>query len=205
VQLDDTPIPLDELPQAELAVLPQPGHTPGSCCLLVHGRYLFTGDHLAWSAARDHLLAHRLQCWENCERQTRSVDQLARWARDGHISFRWVLPGHGEWVELAGGGGSAATADALDRAVMRMREQPRGNVPLARWIPFSMSRTKPGSRFARLVGAVGGSLREAWLLPRAARYLLPDHPSPTPTISRPAIIAGTFALSVLGLLAAALA
>ena len=56
-----------------------------------------------------------------------------------------------------------------------MRAQPPGNVPLPRWIPFVQSRAKPTSRFARLVMALGGPSRDAWLLPRSARRYLTDY------------------------------
>ena len=96
--LDGSPVDPSAIPQHTLVVLPQPGHTPGGLCLLYDQRVLFTGDHLAYSTSHGHLIGHRLQCWEDWERQTDSIEQLAAWARAGHLSFRWVLPGHGEWT-----------------------------------------------------------------------------------------------------------
>ena len=51
--------------------------------------------------------APRLQCWQDWQRQTKSIDQLTRWANEGHLRFRWVLPGHGEWVRFDGPAGAA--------------------------------------------------------------------------------------------------
>lgn len=173
--LDGAQIPLETLADTELAVLPQPGHTPGSLCLLYRGRFLFTGDHLSYSRRFGQITAHRLQCWEDWERQTKSVGHLAAWAEAGKLRFQWLLPGHGEWTRLDGDGGAARAAAELRRTVEWMRKQPSGNVPLLRWIPFVLSRAKPRGGFARLVMAVGGKGRDAWLLPRASRKYLPDY------------------------------
>ncbi|MCA1557893.1 MAG: MBL fold metallo-hydrolase [Acidobacteria bacterium] len=78
VQLDD-----------DLTAIFVPGHTRGHMVLLYRDRYLFTGDHLAWSPARETLTAFRTACWYNWTVQTRSMEKL----RD--YSFEWVLPGHG--------------------------------------------------------------------------------------------------------------
>ncbi|MCB9663611.1 MAG: MBL fold metallo-hydrolase [Alphaproteobacteria bacterium] len=193
-RLDGSPITLEALPDEELALLPQPGHTPGGMCLLYRGRYLFTGDHLSWSSARRHLVAHRLVCWEDWERQTASVGVLRGWARAGHLRFTWVLPGHGEWGELPGDGGPAATAEALDQAVRWMEAQPPGRVSLMRWVPFVLARTKPEARFGRWVRRLGGGLGEAWLLPRAVRGYLPDY-APEVDAARRRRVAGAVALA----------
>jgi glyoxylase-like metal-dependent hydrolase (beta-lactamase superfamily II) len=178
--LEGEPIPLDELQDADVAILPQPGHTPGTLCLLVRGRFLFTGDHLAHSLVRGHMIAHRLQCWGDWEEQTRSVARLGEWADAGKLRFQWVLPGHGEWQCLEGDGSAAATAGHLRQLIEWMRDQPAGNVPLLRWIPFVMSRAKPSARFGRLVMALGGAAKDAWLLPRASRIYLTDYESKRP-------------------------
>jgi len=73
----------------DLLVIPTPGHTEGSACLLFAERYLFTGDHLAWSESRGHLYAFRSACWYDWRVQTESMRRLAQ------HSFEWVLPGHG--------------------------------------------------------------------------------------------------------------
>ncbi|HEX8503561.1 MAG TPA: MBL fold metallo-hydrolase [Pyrinomonadaceae bacterium] len=73
----------------ELLAIPTPGHTRGHAVLLYRDKYLFTGDHLAWSPARNALTAFRSACWYSWPAQTRSMRRLL-----GH-SFEWVLPGHG--------------------------------------------------------------------------------------------------------------
>ena len=72
-----------------LLVIPTPGHTRGHACLLYRDKYLFTGDHLAWSPARKALTAFRTACWYSWPEQTRSMRRLLDY------NFEWVLPGHG--------------------------------------------------------------------------------------------------------------
>lgn len=72
----------------DLLVIPVPGHTKGHTVLL-HGRFLFTGDHLAWSDRRRTLIAFRRACWYSWPEQQKSMQRLL--AHD----FEWVLPGHG--------------------------------------------------------------------------------------------------------------
>ena len=81
------PTPLGE----DLLAIPTPGHTRGHCVLLYKNRFLFTGDHLAWSARRGHLVAFRDACWYSWEEQTRSMERLLDYR------FEWILPGHGAW------------------------------------------------------------------------------------------------------------
>lgn len=78
----------------DLLVLPTPGHTRGSACLLWADSVLFTGDTLAWSARRGHLVGFRDACWYSWEVLRDSVAGL-RGRR-----FEWVLPGHGAPVHL---------------------------------------------------------------------------------------------------------
>ena len=73
----------------DLVVIPTPGHTRGHAVLLYQDKYLFTGDHLAWSPARRTLTAFRNTCWYSWDAQTRSMERLLDYA------FEWVLPGHG--------------------------------------------------------------------------------------------------------------
>lgn len=73
----------------DLIVIPTPGHTRGHAVLLYKNRYLFTGDHLAWSPTRETLTAFRSACWYSWDVQTRSMEKLFSY------SFEWVLPGHG--------------------------------------------------------------------------------------------------------------
>ncbi|MFL6254674.1 MAG: MBL fold metallo-hydrolase [Pyrinomonadaceae bacterium] len=74
---------------SDLVVIPTPGHTRGHAVLLYRDRYLFTGDHLAWSPTRKALTAFRSACWYSWPVQTRSMRRLLEYR------FEWVLPGHG--------------------------------------------------------------------------------------------------------------
>jgi glyoxylase-like metal-dependent hydrolase (beta-lactamase superfamily II) len=74
---------------SDLLIIPTPGHTRGHAVLLYKDKYLFTGDHLAWSPTRHTLTAFRSACWYSWTAQTRSMQRLLGY------SFEWVLPGHG--------------------------------------------------------------------------------------------------------------
>lgn len=84
------PVQLD----ADLLMIPTPGHTRGHAVFLYRDTLLFTGDHLAWSASRGHLYAFRSACWYSWSEQIRSMERLLDY------SFEWVLPGHGRPVHL---------------------------------------------------------------------------------------------------------
>lgn len=86
----DEPIALDD----DLLALPVPGHTAGSTCLLANGKYLFTGDHLAWSERLGHLYAFRSACWHDWDELVASMVRLVR------HRFEWVLPGHGRLARI---------------------------------------------------------------------------------------------------------
>jgi len=73
----------------DLLVIPTPGHTRGHQALLYQEKFLFTGDHLAWSPAKRTLTAFRNVNWYSRSEQTRSMEKLLRYR------FEWVLPGHG--------------------------------------------------------------------------------------------------------------
>ncbi len=73
----------------ELTVIPTPGHTRGHMVLHYRDKFLFTGDHLAWSPERAALTAFRSVCWYSWPEQTRSMARLLDYP------FEWVLPGHG--------------------------------------------------------------------------------------------------------------
>jgi glyoxylase-like metal-dependent hydrolase (beta-lactamase superfamily II)/ferredoxin len=98
------PVALDD----ELRVIPVPGHTRGSACLLYRERVLFTGDHLAWSAPRGHLVAFRSAVWFDWETQIASMERLER------ESFEWVLPGHGRRARIAPGESGAAVRRCVE-------------------------------------------------------------------------------------------
>jgi len=199
--LDGTPIPQEALADSELAVLPQPGHTPGSLCLLYNGRFLFTGDHLHYSHRLGHMVAPRLQCWDDWDRQCDSVSQLAAWAEAGRLHFQWLLPGHGEWHRFDADGTSSVTANELNNTLEWMRRQPSGHVPMRNWVPFVMSRMNPRSRLGRFVLAVGGEGGEAWVLPRASRqYLIDYNPATTDAAIRRLYAVAAVGLATVSLL-----
>lgn len=74
----------------DLLVIPTPGHTRGHVVYLYKNKFLFTGDHLAWSPARKTLTAFRSVTWFSWSEQTRSMKKLLDY------EFEWVLPGHGD-------------------------------------------------------------------------------------------------------------
>ncbi len=74
----------------DVLMIPTPGHTRGHAVYLYRGTYLFTGDHLAYSPRRGHLVGFRDACWYSWERQIESMERLL------DFDFTWVLPGHGE-------------------------------------------------------------------------------------------------------------
>ncbi len=78
IQLDD-----------DIMVIPTPGHTRGHVVFLYKNKFLFTGDHLAWSPARQTLTAFPSAAWYSWSRQTESMAKLLNY------DFEWVLPGHG--------------------------------------------------------------------------------------------------------------
>lgn len=73
----------------DLVAIPVPGHTRGHMVLLYKNRFLFTGDHLAWSPTKERLTAFRSVAWYSWPEQTRSMEKLLG------KRFEWVLPGHG--------------------------------------------------------------------------------------------------------------
>jgi glyoxylase-like metal-dependent hydrolase (beta-lactamase superfamily II)/ferredoxin len=73
----------------DLLIIPVPGHTKGHTVLLYKNKYLFSGDHLAWSHNGKYLIAWRDACWYSWSEQIKSMQKLANY------SFEWVLPGHG--------------------------------------------------------------------------------------------------------------
>jgi len=96
----------------DLLLIPVPGHTPGSMCLLYRDTFLFTGDHLWWSPTRGILSASRSVNWYSWDEQLRSLDKLLE------FEFRWVLPGHGR---LFRAGSSSEMRDELERGLRRLR------------------------------------------------------------------------------------
>jgi glyoxylase-like metal-dependent hydrolase (beta-lactamase superfamily II)/ferredoxin len=95
----------------DLLMIPTPGHTRGHAVFLYRDRYLFTGDHLAWSESRGHLYAFRSACWYSWTEQIRSMERLLDYR------FEWVLPGHGHPVHLE----AAAMRASLERCIAWMK------------------------------------------------------------------------------------
>ena len=73
----------------DIVAIPTPGHTRGHVVFLYKNKFLFTGDHLAWSPVRRTLTAFRSVAWYSWPEQIRSMEKLLDY------EFEWVLPGHG--------------------------------------------------------------------------------------------------------------
>lgn len=86
----EAPVQLDD----DLLAIPTPGHTRGHVVLLDREKYLFTGDHLAWSDEREALVAFRNVSWYSWPEQTESMRRLVDYR------FEWILPGHGRRAHL---------------------------------------------------------------------------------------------------------
>jgi glyoxylase-like metal-dependent hydrolase (beta-lactamase superfamily II)/ferredoxin len=75
--------------EADLLIIPVPGHTKGHTVLLYKNKFLFTGDHIAWDEEDNQLAGFPGVCWYSWSELIKSTRQLANY------SFEWVLPGHG--------------------------------------------------------------------------------------------------------------
>lgn len=73
----------------DMQIIPVPGHSKGHTVLLYADKFLFSGDHLAWSPHLKNLHAFPRHCWYSWDEQIRSMQHLTQY------SFEWVLPGHG--------------------------------------------------------------------------------------------------------------
>jgi glyoxylase-like metal-dependent hydrolase (beta-lactamase superfamily II)/ferredoxin len=103
----EEPVQLDD----DLLVIPTPGHTRGHVVFLYRNKFLFTGDHLAWSPAKQTLTAFRSVAWYSWAEQTRSMEKLLNY------EFEWVLPGHGD-IQHAG---ARTMHDHLARCITWMK------------------------------------------------------------------------------------
>jgi glyoxylase-like metal-dependent hydrolase (beta-lactamase superfamily II)/ferredoxin len=92
----------------DLIAIPVPGHTRGHLVFLYQNKFLFTGDHLAWSPNRNSLIAFRSACWYSWTEQTRSMEKLLDY------DFEWVLPGHGRIHHDSPANMRAALRDCID-------------------------------------------------------------------------------------------
>ena len=99
--------------QPGLQAIPTPGHSRGSVVFLLDGRWLFTGDSLAWSHDRGDVTAFRDACWFSWDVQLDSLERLAAQHR-----FAVLLPGHGAR--------HFGDADDLHDRVLRFVESMRG-------------------------------------------------------------------------------
>jgi len=79
--------------EPEFVCIPVPGHTAGSMVLLHKNRFLFSGDHLWWDRNLQQLGTPENLVWDEAELEG-SVKKLLNY------SFEWVLPGHGERINL---------------------------------------------------------------------------------------------------------
>jgi glyoxylase-like metal-dependent hydrolase (beta-lactamase superfamily II)/ferredoxin len=96
-----------------LVMIQTPGHTKGHAVYLWREKFLFTGDHLAWSESRGHLYAFRSACWYSWSEQIRSMERLLA------FRFEWVLPGHGRPVRLS----SEAMRESLRTCIDWMKKR----------------------------------------------------------------------------------
>lgn len=100
---------------SDLLVVPTPGHTRGHMILLYKDRYLFSGDHIWWSARYKSLYASRGVSWYSWAEQIRSVELLLDY------SFEWVLPGHGRRAHAS----AEQMRDYLNECIVRMKATAR--------------------------------------------------------------------------------
>ena len=75
--------------------------------------FLFTGDHLAWDRDERHLAAFHDYCWYSWPEQAESMARLAEYR------FEWVLPGHGQKVQLP----ATEMRQQMKRLVESMKER----------------------------------------------------------------------------------
>jgi glyoxylase-like metal-dependent hydrolase (beta-lactamase superfamily II)/ferredoxin len=94
-----------------IVAIPTPGHTAGHCVLLFQDRFLFTGDHLYWNRQKQRLGASQDYCWDSWPKQTKSMQRLIQYR------FEWVLPGHGQRIQLP--------ADEMHRQLVGLVERMR--------------------------------------------------------------------------------
>ncbi|MGD2181665.1 MBL fold metallo-hydrolase [Lusitaniella coriacea] len=73
----------------DLTIIPVPGHTEGHTVLLYDNKFLFSGDHIAWSSRLQHLIAFRNYCFYSWSILMESMQKLEDY------QFEWILPGHG--------------------------------------------------------------------------------------------------------------
>ena len=97
---------------SDLLIIPVPGHSKGHTVLL-YKKFLFTGDHLAWSPYLEHLYAFPRFCWYSWSEQIKSMEKLADY------SFEWVLPSHGRRYH----GTTTETEQQMQQCIEWMKQQ----------------------------------------------------------------------------------
>ena len=100
----ENPVEIDR----DFTAIPVPGHTRGHVVFLYRNKFLFSGDHLAWSPNRNSLIAFRSACWYSWTEQTRSMEKLLDY------EFEWVLPGHGRIHHAAAASMHEALRDCIE-------------------------------------------------------------------------------------------
>jgi len=143
-------------------IMSTPGHTPGSLIFIYKSKFLFTGDSLAFSQAKGHLHAHRIQCWQDWGTQITSLSGLQEY------SFQWVLPGHGDWQRFSS---PAAAQMDLRRCLQWMREQEMGYTPFYRFIMWTLLRPKEGGLVHLLT--------DSFVMPSGAKAHFPNWTLPS--------------------------
>ncbi|WP_019509361.1 MBL fold metallo-hydrolase [Pleurocapsa sp. PCC 7319] len=99
---------------SDIVIIPVPGHSKGHTVLLYQNKFLFTGDHLAWSPYFKHLYAFYRYCSYSWSEQIKSMEKLANY------NFEWVLPGHGRRYH----GDGEAIKRQLQQCISWMKKQP---------------------------------------------------------------------------------
>jgi glyoxylase-like metal-dependent hydrolase (beta-lactamase superfamily II)/ferredoxin len=92
----------------DLTAIPTPGHTRGHAVLHYKNRFLFTGDHLAWSPRYERLVAFRELNWYSWPETIKSMADLTAYR------FEWVLPGHGRRAHFEAEIMSAKLAECVE-------------------------------------------------------------------------------------------
>lgn len=77
----------------ELAIIHAPGHTAGHLLLNYKRQFLFSGDHMSYSARLNQLIAWKRYCQYSWDKQIESVEKLIEYY------WSWLLPGHGRRIK----------------------------------------------------------------------------------------------------------
>ncbi|CAE7207218.1 unnamed protein product [Symbiodinium natans] len=160
---------LDGVP--DLQIIATPGHTPGSIMFLYKDRFLFTGDSLAFSPAKGHLHAHRIQTFQSWKLQEQSLQKLLSY------DFCWVLPGHGDWKKYETA--SEARQD-LRKCLAWMLQQASGKTWLPRYVLWTLVRPK--------IGGPRQLLLDSLILPQGAKDHFPNWTLPSWLLSAAVVL-----------------